>query len=119
VITGVTKGSLSSSSFQLNVTGFSTPRINTEACFKFTPSPGSQLTGGLNNCYAKGDIAVWYERTASIPTGSTFTTTVTFPFAGDVTAIGTAESWLKNDLGESDRLCVDFKSGTAKPGACQ
>ena len=120
VITDVNKGSVSASSFLLNVTGYSTPRKNTQACFKFAAAPGSVLnTTGLNNCYAGQDIAVWYERTTSVPTGSQFTTAVTFSFAGDATAIGTVESWLSNDLGESGHLCMDFKTGTAKQGTCQ
>jgi uncharacterized repeat protein (TIGR01451 family) len=120
VITDVNKGSVSASSFVLNVTGYSTPRKNTQACFKFTAAPGTVLnTTGLNNCYAGQDIAIWYDRSASIPTGSQFTTAVTFSFAGDATAIGTVESWLSNDLGESGHLCMDFKTGTAKAGACQ
>jgi hypothetical protein len=115
----VKKGSVSQSSFQLNVTGYSTPRKNTQACFKFVPAAGSQVdTSGLNTCYG-GDISVWYERTPSIATGSQFDTAFTFSFAGDATAIGTVDAWLKNDLGDSDHACLDFKSGTSKSGPCQ
>jgi hypothetical protein len=123
VITDVKLGTRSESSFQLKVVGFSTPRKNTQACFKFSPSAGSQLNtaslDALNNCYAQDDIAVWYERTPSLPTGSEFMTAITFSFAGDPAAFGTAETWLNNAMGDSERLCLDFKSGVTRPGACQ
>jgi hypothetical protein len=120
VIKSLVKGTVSGSSFQLSVTGYSTPRKNTQACFQFAAAPGTVLNvGGLNSCYAKDDIAIWYERNTSIPTGSQFTTAVTFSFSGDANAIGNVDGWLRNDLGDSDHFCMDFKSGTTKPGACQ
>jgi uncharacterized repeat protein (TIGR01451 family) len=120
VINNLIKGTVSGSSFQLSVTGYSTPRKNTQACFKFASAPGTVLnTNALNNCYAKDDIAIWYERTSSVPTGSQFTTAVTFSFAGDVNAIGSVDGWLRNDLGDSDHFCMDFKSGSTRAGACQ
>jgi hypothetical protein len=74
VIQNLAKGTVSGSSFQLNVTGYSTPRNNTEACFRFAAAPGTVLNAGaLNNCYAKDDIAVWFERNSSFATGSQFT----------------------------------------------
>ena len=120
VLTAVTKGAVSASSFLLNMSGYSTPRTATEACFKFAAAPGTLLNAGeLNNCFAKDAIDIYYERNSSLPNGSKFTTAVTFSFAGDANAIGTVESWLSNAKGTSDHFCMDFKTGVAKAGACQ
>jgi hypothetical protein len=120
VLTSVAKpGTPTTSSFQINVTGYSTPRKDTQVCFKFTPASGAQLdTSALNSCYA-GDIAKYYQLTTSYPAGSMFTVTETFSYSGDPNAIGTVDTWLANDQGTSNHVCLNFKAGTTTAGACQ
>jgi len=112
-LSNVAKGTVSSSSLQLDVTGYSTPRQATQACFAFKAAPGAVLnTDGLNKCFAKDAIDVLYSLNSSVKTGSQFTTAVTFSFAGNSSAIGTIDVWLNNEPGDSNHLCMDFKSGT-------
>ena len=120
VVTSVQKGSSTASNFVISVSGYSTPRQNTSACFKFAPSQGSVLdTTGLNACYGQQDNAVYWVTPASVPNGSMFKSNITFSFAGDITAIGKVDTWLSNDVGTSNHYCLDFPSSTAVAGACQ
>jgi len=123
VLSSVTKGSATTSSFVVNVRGYYTPRIGKDlkACFTFTAASGAVLNSltGNDNCFGSDEIAVWYERSGSIDGGSQFTLGLTFSFAGDATAIGQADVWLKSaTLGDSEHRCLDFKTGNSKPGVC-
>ncbi len=123
VLTSMAKGDSSTSSLQINVAGYSTPRgankANEQVCFKFSAAPGTILDAGqLNSCLAT-DISTWYERVSSYPTGSKFSTNFTFSYSGDIAAIGTVETYLRNSYGDSAKhLCLDFKAGTVKDGSC-
>jgi len=120
VLTAMSKGSVTGSSFQIPVTGYSTPRRNTQVCFQFTAAQGSQLDlSALGKCYSEQDIANSWDRLSAIATGSMFTITETFSYSGDPNAIGTVEAWLQNDLGTSNHMCLNFKSGSSAPGSCQ
>ena len=123
VLSSVTKGSATTSSFVVNARGYYTPRIGKDlkACFTFTAASGAVLNSltGNDNCFGSDEIAVWYERSGSIDGGSQFTLGLTFSFAGDATAIGQADVWLKSaTLGDSEHRCLDFKTGNSKPGVC-
>jgi hypothetical protein len=108
------------STFQVGVTGYSTPRetgpaATTEVCFAFLPAAGASLPTSTPFCALKQDIAIWYERPLSYPTGSRFKGSVTVSFTGDVKAIGQIKAWIKNKEGDGTPSCIDFQSGANQP----
>jgi hypothetical protein len=111
------------SSFEVNVTGFSTPRGTgdtasavTQVCFSFSPARGATVNLNAKICALKDDIEIWYERNLSNAYGSEFQGSVIFSFSGDMSAIGSIKSWVTNEVGESTPYCLDVKSGN--PQAC-
>jgi uncharacterized repeat protein (TIGR01451 family) len=116
VIRNVSINQRTQSSFQIGVTGFSTPRetganATTEVCLGFLPASGASVEASAQLCALKEDIRIWYERITSYPTGSQFHASVTVSFSGDINAIGGLKVVLKNKEGDSQPYCVDFKSG--------
>ena len=118
VVEKVGVGGKTSSSFDVSITGYSTPRevgsgATTQVCFTFSAASGSSLGGTTEFCPAgvQQDIEIWYERTESFPTGSQFAVTVSVAFSGDSSAIGRVQAVIKNSQGTSAPYCVDFASG--------
>src|SRR5262249_19765347 len=77
VIRSVSIENRTASSFQITVTGFSTPRetgdnAKTEVCLTFLAANGASIEPNTQFCYLQKDIQIWYERSASYPTGSQF-----------------------------------------------
>ncbi len=121
VVTGATIANKSSSSFEITVNGYSTPHDTanptTAVCFSFAPASGSQLQPTTQSCALQQDILIWYQRSASIPTGSQFTGTVVVPFNGDAAAIGQISLWIENSVTQTnpnEKPCIaslDYQSG--------
>jgi len=116
VIRSVSIDQRTQSSFQVGVTGFSTPRetgpnATTEVCLTFSPASGASVQANGQLCALKEDIEIWYERSTSYPTGSQFQGNITVSFSGDIKAIGGLKVLLHNKEGDSQPYCVDFQSG--------
>jgi len=106
------------STFEVAITGFSTPRgtgdlmtATTEVCFAFSSAKGATVDISSQICALRQDIEIWYERPVSYPYGSKFSGSVIVSFSGDAKAIGVVKTWVKNKEGDSAPYCVDFQSG--------
>ncbi len=121
VIQDFEKGTVTSSSMAFSIAGYTPPRANTQVCFTFKVASGAVLTPPSGSCYSQQDIDIWFQRDVSLATGSQFATTVTFPYSGDSSAIGSVEGWITNTAlsKDSTHWCMDFKSGTVTKSACQ
>ena len=120
VIQNLSIDSRTGSAFLIGVSGYSTPRetgpaATTEVCFVFSPASGANLPMNKPFCALKQDIAIWYERPASYPTGSKFKASATVSFNGDVKAIGQIKAWIRNKEGDGIPSCIDFQSGASQP----
>jgi uncharacterized repeat protein (TIGR01451 family) len=118
-VQAVTLSNKTSSSFEIGVTGYSTPRdaINptTQVCFSFSPASGARVqTPTPPTCALQQEIKIWYQQPMSIKTGSEFDGHVTVSFSGDASAIGQIKVWIINLVEgmtvDSQSVCVDFQS---------
>lgn len=111
-------GTATKSSFEIDVTGYSTPRVDTTVCFTFMSAAGAVLNNGNPPCLS--GIDTYFSTVGSFSTGSQFLAKTVFSFSGDYSAFGKADIHLHNDLGDSEHRCIaDFKMGTSTPGPCQ
>ena len=125
VVESVAIGNQTDSSFEITVSGYSTPHNGysastksdsdtaTQVCFSFTPAAGSALHTPSQWCALQQDIEIWYERSVSYLTGSQFQGAVTVSFSGAAKAIGQVEVWIVNEMGMSAPSCLDFQSGAS------
>jgi uncharacterized repeat protein (TIGR01451 family) len=116
VVQSATISNKTASSFEISVTGYSTPRetgssATTQVCFSFAAAQGASLEAGMPFCALQQDIKIWYERPPSYATGSQFQGSVNVSFSGEAAAIGQVKIWIKNKVGDSAPYCLDFQSG--------
>jgi streptogramin lyase len=104
VTSGPVISSVANGSFTVSLNGYTNTREFTEADFTFTPG----TTGGttLNNSSSPVTITVltngadqtqWFQTPASAGLGGAFSLTVSFPYSGDASALGTVTVTLKNN----------------------
>jgi len=107
-ISGLSIASRTTSGFDLEITGFSTPRSLTQMVFRFTPRPGSVL-GTTNFTVQLGpSSAAWFQSEASKQFGSLFRLTVPFSVQGDINAIQSVSVTLSNAEGTSEALSTNL-----------
>jgi len=95
-----------SSSFDVEVVGYSTPRQVTQGVFQFTPASGANLqttsltvTTDLANAFTR-----WYESGDSGRYGSQFKLRITFNVLGEVSAISAVSVTLSDAQGSSSSV---------------
>ena len=99
----------SSSSFQVQVTGFSSPRELTEADLTFTPAAGStlQTTSAIIDLTAVGKQ--WFESSKSAQFGSQFILVMPFTATqGSISAVASVTVVLKDSTGASPSSSANF-----------
>jgi hypothetical protein len=99
----------SSNGFQVQVTGFSTPRELTEADLTFTPAAGANLqtTSVTENLTAVAQQ--WYQSSASHPFGSQFVLVLPFVATeGNIDAVASVTVTLKDSKGASSAVSANF-----------
>jgi hypothetical protein len=99
----------SSNGFQVQVTGFSTPRELTEADLTFTPVAGANLqtTSVTENLTAVAQQ--WYQSSASDPFGSQFVLILPFTATeGSIDAVASVTVTLKDSKGTSPAMSANF-----------
>jgi hypothetical protein len=117
-VLGVSIGNQTASSFEVAVSGFSTPRgtgdpktAMTQVCLAVSAASGASAKDNAPPCVLAQDIEIWYERPASYAYGSKFLAGVIFSFSGDTRAIGQVKAWIRNGVGDGAPFCVDFRTG--------
>jgi uncharacterized repeat protein (TIGR01451 family) len=121
VVTDLAISNRTTSSFQLDVKGFSTPRetgdsARTAVCVEFIAANGASVTNKSQPCALQSEIEIWYERSVSYQWGSQFSGSIIYTFAGDTSAIDTVKAWIRNMVGDGTPVCVNLKTGTK--GTC-
>jgi len=99
----------SSNSFQVEVTGFSSPRELTEADLTFTPAAGStlQTTSAIIDLTAVGKQ--WFESSTSAKFGSQFILVMPFTATqGNISAVASVSVVLKDSTGASPAASATF-----------
>jgi len=95
-------------SFEVVVEGFSTPREITEAVFRFTPASGSNLTTTELRISLSTLSGNWYRNATSAQSGSLFMYVQVFVVQGNINAIGSISVSLRNSQGESAAESTNF-----------
>jgi hypothetical protein len=99
----------SSNSFQVQVTGFSSPRDLTEADLTFTQVSGASLqtTSATIDLTAVGKQ--WFRGSASVQYGSQFILVLPFTATqGNISAVASVTVTLKNSMGASQPSSANF-----------
>jgi len=94
--------------FEVQLTGFSTPRQVKEAEFQFTPASNADLRTLKLTVNVEKAFSDWYRDAASAAFGSAFQYTQPFTIEGDVNAVTAVSVTLKNDKGSSQAVTRNF-----------
>jgi hypothetical protein len=94
--------------FDIQVSGFSTPREVTQALFRFGAVAGTNLNGADVTISLSSAFSAWYTSTASVQFGSAFLYTQPFTVQGDPAKINSVSVTLSNSQGESQMLSANF-----------
>ncbi len=94
------------SGFEIWITGYSPSRDLTQATFRFTPAPGSDLRTSTADLPLTDSARQWYQDPASKLFGSQFTIVQPFTVQGSASAIGTVYVTLTNSAGASQEVAV-------------
>jgi hypothetical protein len=108
-IRSVQIGTRTANSFQVLVTGFSTPRTMTGMNLQFTASPGANLGTSDLNVGVTGAFSTWYQSAASAQFGSQFTAALNIVVAGDITAVQSVAVTATNQSGTSTSASVSLR----------
>jgi hypothetical protein len=93
---------LTSSGFSVQLTGFATTRDVSSAAFVFTAAAGAQLQGTTVTVPFDGqDQSQWFDTTASLSSGGTFSLLLPFGYSGDPNALGSVAATLTNSRGQT------------------
>ena len=95
---------VSGSGFTLFLDGSSTPRDLTSASVTFTPANSTQLNGTQFTVPLTSAATAWFADTGAnrgVANGGSFSLTIPFTYAGDLSALGTVSVTLTNSVGTS------------------
>jgi hypothetical protein len=108
-ITGVQVGARTANSFELLITGLSTPRQVSQMNLAFTPATGATLQTA--NLFVNTDTAfgTWFQSQSGISNGSLFTASVTVNVTGDVNAVQSVAVTASNSKGDSNSVSVNLR----------
>jgi len=95
-------------SFELIVTGYSTPRQMTTAVVKLTPASGTSLATSQFTIDLLSSFSAYYGGAASTPYGSQFRLVIPFYVPQGLTGIASASVTLTNSVGSSATSSVTF-----------
>ncbi len=107
-ITGLRIINRTTTSFAVEVEGFTTPREITQATFQFTPKPGQTLTTTETVAALSEAARNWFQNPASFDFGGQFVYTKPFTFEGGVDSIASISVTLSNTLGASNKVTASF-----------
>ena len=102
-------GARSASSFELLITGYSTPRTLSSITLNFTQAQGKSLQTSSLSLDASTAFTSWYQSAASTATGSQFTASVTINVSGDASAVQSVSVTATNSQGASGPVSVSLQ----------
>ena len=107
VITSLNISSRSTSGFEIELIGFSTPRSLTQLDFRFTPRSGSNLGTTTFTLPLGPSSTTWFQSATSKEFGSSFRLVIPFTVQGDVNAIQSISATLSNAVGASNSMSIN------------
>jgi hypothetical protein len=108
IITDFTIANRTSNSFDLVVTGYSTPRSLRSITFTFSPSSGNTVNNAVQNLDVNAGAVTWFESDTSKQLGGNFRMTIPFTFSGSINAISSVAVTVVNVEGTSDSRSAIF-----------
>jgi hypothetical protein len=108
VITSVTIGARTASSFEIVIEGYSNIRSVSQGMFRFTGRTGSNLQTESIPIDLSNDFVVWYANPDSVRRGSQFRSVTTFTVQGDISALSSVSVTLANAVGTSQPKSANF-----------
>jgi hypothetical protein len=100
-ITNLALGTITSSSFEVLVTGYSTPRSMSQLNLQFAPSSGSNLQTTSLSVNVAATFSNWYQSATGSGYGSQFTASVPINYSGSMSAVSSVSVSLQNSVGTS------------------
>src|SRR4029453_9225622 len=108
VITSLSIGARSASSFEIVVTGYSNIRAVSQGIFRFIGREGSDLQTESMPIDLNNDFSTWYVSPPSLQSGGQFRSVTSFTVQGDINAISSVSLMLTNAEGASEARRVNF-----------
>jgi len=108
VITSVSIGARTASSFEVVVVGYSNTRAVSQGIFRFTARAGSTLQTESIPIDLTNDFSAWYGSPASLQVGGQFRSVTSFTVQGDINAISSVSVTLTNGQGTSEARSINF-----------
>jgi hypothetical protein len=108
-IRSVQIGTRTANSFEVIVSGLSTPRAVTGLDLQFTPSAGSNLQTTSLSLNVESAFNAWYQGATSAPFGSQFSTVINIAVAGDINAVQSVAVTARNQSGASSAVSASLR----------
>jgi hypothetical protein len=105
----LTVGARTAASFELLVTGYSTPRDLSQMVLQFTAASGRQIQGNVLTVNVSTPFSTWYQSAASNLSGSQFTVSLMIQVNGDPSAVANASVTATNSKGNSGPVSVSLQ----------
>lgn len=104
VIRNVQIGTRTANSFEVLITGLSTPRQVSQINLVFTPASGSNLQTSNLSINTDAPFSTWFQSQSGIGFGSQFTASVIVNVNGDVNAVQSVAVTASNSKGDSNTV---------------
>ena len=108
-IRSVQIGTRTANSFEVIVSGLSTPRAVTGIDLQFIPSAGSNLQTTSLALNVESAFNAWYQGAISAPFGSQFSTVINIAVAGDINAVQSVAVTARNQSGASTAVSASLR----------
>jgi hypothetical protein len=108
-ITTVQVGARTANSFELLITGLSTPRQVAQINLNFTPAQGATLQTANLFVNSDASFSTWFQSQSGISFGSQFTAAVTVNVTGDINAVQSVAVVASNAKGDSNSISVNLR----------
>lgn len=104
LIRNVQIGTRTANSFEVLVTGLSTPRQVSQIQLQFTPASSGNLQTSTLSINTDAPFSTWFQSQSGIGFGSQFTASVIVTVGGDVTAVQSVSVTASNSQGSSNSV---------------
>lgn len=105
----VQMGTRTANSFELIITGYSTPRSVTEINVRFTPAPGQNLQTTSLTSNVDTAFSTWYQSATSRSFGSQFSVALIINATGDIGAVQSVTVTATNSRGTSAPASLNLR----------
>ena len=102
-------GALTANSFELLITGLSTPRSVSAMTLQFTAASGASLQTSSLSINTEAPFGTWFQSATGISFGSQFTASVIVNVTGDIGAVKAVNVVASNSRGDSNALSVNLR----------